>query len=406
MKGVGALYKKLFKNRNFILLTAGGFISSIGDYLYNIGITVYLYDLTKSVGAVAIMWLARAVLRIPMLYISGIVADSCNKKKTIMVTNLISVILAFLFIFVNSERIWLVYILAFLLQSLNDIDMNSETAILPQLVSKEELSYSNSIFSFLESTTVFLSPAIGGMLYKFYGSNVLFIINASSFLAAGILFAFIKYSFSKPQVVVKESGIIRSGIEGYKILTKYPNIRTVFIVSSIFAIIGRFYETYKVAVSDVLLNMKPEGIVYFDYALAIGGLAVPLIVKILSKRNNVSIFIVSTIAVGIGYIIFGYSHRIIISFAALIMLGFTQNIQGIYSRTLIQNNVPKEYVGRIYSFYKILLTSFAIIGLLIAAPLYNFIGIGHSFLIFSVILVFLSISRLRSYSNSAIENTQ
>ena len=210
MKGVGALYKKLFKNRNFILLTAGGFISSIGDYLYNIGITVYLYDLTKSVGAVAIMWLARAVLRIPMLYISGIVADSCNKKKTIMVTNLISVILAFLFIFVNSERIWLVYILAFLLQSLNDIDMNSETAILPQLVSKEELSYSNSIFSFLESTTVFLSPAIGGMLYKFYGSNVLFIINASSFLAAGILFAFIKYSFSKPQVVVKESGIIRS----------------------------------------------------------------------------------------------------------------------------------------------------------------------------------------------------
>lgn len=406
MKGVDALYKKLFKNRDFILLTAGGFISSIGDYLYNIGITVYLYDLTKSVGAVAIMWLARAVLRIPMLYISGIVADSCNKKKTIVVTNLISVILAFLFIFVNSERIWLVYILAFLLQSLNDIDMNSETAILPQLVSKEDLSYSNSIFSFLESTSVFLSPAIGGMLYKFYGSNVLFIINASSFLAAGILFAFIKYSFSKPQVVVKESGIIRSGIEGYKILTKYPNIRTVFIVSSIFAIIGRFYETYKVAVSDVLLNMKPEGIVYFDYALAIGGLAVPLIVKILSKRNNVSIFIVSTIAVGIGYIIFGYSHRIIISFAALIMLGFTQNIQGIYSRTLIQNNVPKEYVGRIYSFYKILLTSFAIIGLLIAAPLYNFIGIGHSFLIFSVILIFLSILRLRSYSNSTIENTQ
>ncbi|WP_338025729.1 hypothetical protein [Clostridium rhizosphaerae] len=150
------------------------------------------------------MWLSRGVLRIPMLYLSGIIADSYNKKKIITVTNLISVIFAFLFIFANNERIWLVYILAFLLQSLNDIDVSSETAILPEIVSKEELSYSN--------------------------------------------------------------------------------------------------ETYKVAVSYVLLNIKPKGIIYFDYALAIGGLTVPFIVKALSQKSNVKIFILSTVVVGIGYI--------------------------------------------------------------------------------------------------------
>jgi len=82
--GDGALYKDLLKNRNFTLLTFGGFISSIGDYLYNIGVTVYLYSATKSVGAVALMWLSRAVLRIPMLYLSGIIADSYNKKRVIL----------------------------------------------------------------------------------------------------------------------------------------------------------------------------------------------------------------------------------------------------------------------------------------------------------------------------------
>lgn len=211
------------------MLTIGGFISSIGDYLYNIGVTVYLYSMTKSVGAIALMWLSRAVLRIPMLYLSGIIADSHNKKKVIFLTNLVSVIFAFLFVFANNQRIWLVYILAFLLQSLNDIDVSSETTILPELVSKEELSYSNSIFSFLESTSVFLSPAIGGILYKLYGSNVLFIINAISFLIASILFALIKYSFTKPEVVVKKVGIIRSGLEGYRILLKFPNVKTFFI---------------------------------------------------------------------------------------------------------------------------------------------------------------------------------
>jgi len=398
------LYKELFKNENFTLLSIGGFISSIGDYLYNIGVTVYIYSLTKSVGAVALMWLSRGVLRIPMLYLSGLIADSYNKKRVIMVTNLVSVIFAFLFIFINEQRLWLVYILAFILQSLNDIDVSSETAILPELVSKEELSYSNSIFSFLQSTSVFLSPAIGGVLYKLYGSNILFTINAISFLIAGVLFSLIKYDFIKSDKAATRSGIIKSGIEGYKIFSRYSSVKTVFIIMSMFAVLGRFYETYKVAVSDILLNLNPEGIIYFSYALALGGLSVPFMVKVLSKKNHITLFTLSTVIIGISYIIFGYSQSFIITFGILIILGLAQNLQGIYSSTIIQNSIPKEYLGRVFSFYKILLTLFAILGLLIATPLYNLIGIGNSFTSIAVILIILCILNLkRSFSRDVDE---
>ncbi|WP_346915957.1 MFS transporter [Clostridium sp.] len=396
------MYKDLFKNKNFTLLSIGGFISSIGDYLYNIGVTVYLYSLTKSVGAVALMWLSRGVLRIPMLYLSGLIADSYNKKRVIMVTNLVSVIFAFLFTLVNDQRLWLVYILAFILQSLNDIDVSSETAILPELVSKEELSYSNSIFSFLQSTSVFLSPAIGGVLYKLFGSNILFIINAISFLIAGVLFSLIKYNFVKSDKAATRAGIIKSGIEGYKIFSRYSSVKTVFIIMSMFAVLGRFYETYKVAVSDVLLNLNPEGIIYFSYALALGGLSVPFIVKVLSKRNYVTLFTLSTVIIGISYIIFGYSQSFIVTFAILIILGLAQNLQGIYSSTIIQNSIPKEYLGRVFSFYKILLTLFAILGLLIATPLYNLIGIGNSFTIIAVILIILCVLNLKRSFNRTV----
>ncbi|WP_346880388.1 MFS transporter [Clostridium sp. UBA3061] len=397
------MYKDLFKNKNFTLLSIGGFISSIGDYLYNIGVTVYIYSLTKSVGAVALMWLSRGVLRIPMLYLSGLIADSYNKKRVIMVTNLVSVIFAFLFIFINEQRLWLVYILAFILQSLNDIDVSSETAILPELVSKEELSYSNSIFSFLQSTSVFLSPAIGGVLYKLYGSNILFTINAISFLISGVLFSLIKYDFIKSDKAATRSGIIKSGIEGYKIFSRYSSVKTVFIIMSMFAVLGRFYETYKVAVSDVLLNLNPEGIIYFSYALALGGLSVPFVVKVLSKKNHVTLFTISTVIIGISYIIFGYSQSFIITFGILIILGLAQNLQGIYSSTIIQNSIPKEYLGRVFSFYKILLTLFAILGLLIATPLYNLIGIGNSFTSIAVILIILCIFNLKRSFNRAVD---
>ncbi|MGN9160829.1 MFS transporter [Clostridium sulfidigenes] len=397
------MYKDLFKNKNFTLLSIGGFISSIGDYLYNIGVTVYIYSLTKSVGAVALMWLSRGVLRIPMLYLSGLIADFYNKKRVIMVTNLVSVIFAFLFIFINGQRLWLVYILAFILQSLNDIDVSSETAILPELVSKEELSYSNSIFSFLQSTSVFLSPAIGGVLYKLYGSNILFTINAISFLIAGALFSLIKYDFIKSDKAATRSGIIKSGIEGYKIFSRYSSVKTVFIIMSMFAVLGRFYETYKVAVSDILLNLNPEGIIYFSYALALGGLSVPFVVKVLYKKNHVILFTLSTVIIGISYIIFGYSQSFIITFGILIILGLAQNLQGIYSSTIIQNSIPKEYLGRVFSFYKILLTLFAILGLLIATPLYNLIGIGNSFTSIAVILIILCVLNLKRSFNRAVD---
>ncbi len=397
------MYKDLLKNKNFTLLSIGGFISSIGDYLYNIGVTVYIYSLTKSVGAVALMWLSRGVLRIPMLYLSGLIADSYNKKRVIMVTNLVSVIFAFLFIFINEQRLWLVYILSFILQSLNDIDVSSETAILPELVSKEELSYSNSIFSFLQSTSVFLSPAIGGVLYKLYSSNILFTINAISFLIAGVLFSLIKYDFIKSDKAATRSGVIKSGIEGYKIFTRYSSVKTVFIIMSMFAVLGRFYETYKVAVSDILLNLNPEGIIYFSYALALGGLSVPFVVKVLSKKNHVTLFTLSTVIIGISYIIFGYSQSFIITSGILIILGLAQNLQGIYSSTIIQNSIPKEYLGRVFSFYKILLTLFAILGLLIATPLYNLIGIGNSFTSIAVILIILCIFNLKRSFNRAVD---
>jgi len=377
-----------------MLLTTGGFISSIGDYLYNIGIVISLYSVTKSIGAVTLMWLSRAVLRIPVQYLAGIITDSCNKKRIIVLTNLISVAIAFLFIFLTKETLWIAYILAFLLQSLNDIDVSSETALLPELVPKEELSYANSVFSVLESVSIFLSPAIAGIIYKVYDSNILFKINALSFLIAGILFNFIKYSCKKSIEPKSKFELIKSGKEGYSILSKYTDVKNLFILVSVYALLGRFYETYKVAVADVLLKINADGIIYFDYALAIGGLLVPLIIKALSKYKQLNVFIMTSLLISLGYIVFGYSNSFVITFISLIVLGTTFSIQGIYSKTIIQKNIPQEYIGRVFSFYKILLTAFAILGLVIANPLYNTVGIGNAFLIIVIISIVLCIKQL------------
>lgn len=399
--GDGSLYKDLLKNKNFTLLAIGGFISSIGDYLYTIAVTVYLYSITNSVLSVALMWLSRGVLRIPDLYLSGIIADYFNKRKVIVWVNLLSGVVALLFIFGNQHRLWLIYVLTFLLQALSDMEVSSENAILPEIVPKDQLAPANSAFSFLQSTSIFLSPAIGGILYKLYGANLLFIINSVSFIIATIMFIAIRYKFVKNKEVKEREGIIKLGIDGYKVLLNYANVKIIFVIASVYAVLGRFYEVYKVVIADKFLNIKPEGIIYFDYALAIGGLLVPIIIKALSKEDTVKIFILSTLAISFFYIIFGFSKSFLITFAIMVLLGFTQNIQGIYSSTIIQNNIPQNYLGRVFSFYKIVLTLFALLGIAIASPMYNCIGVSISILIVSVILIMLCIYQFKGIINGS-----
>ncbi|SHJ02178.1 MFS-type transporter involved in bile tolerance, Atg22 family [Lutispora thermophila DSM 19022] len=383
------MYRDLIRNRNLSLLCMGGFISGIGDYLYNIAITIYLYSQTNSVGSVAIMWLFRGILRIPMQYLGGIITDKYDRKKIIVFTNALSIPIAFLFVLTNKDNLWLSYFLAFLLQSLNDVDQCAENAMLPEIVEKDDLANANSIFSVLQTIILFLSPALSGIIYTYYGANVLFIINAVSFLIASILFLLINYEKSYNSTE-KRTGLIKSGIEGFKLLSECSNVKIIFIIMFFYGMLGRFYEVFKVAVSDNLLKLGPEGIIYFDYALAIGSLAVPISLKVLKKYEKVNIFIISSTLISISYIVFGFSGSPIITLVILVLYGLLQSIQGVYSNTVIQENIPKELLGRIFSFYKILIVFGALLGIAISPIFYEYFGPGMSFTIVSVISVILN----------------
>ncbi len=50
------------RNKNFLSLATGSFISTIGDHLYNFALTIWLYEMSNSIGTVAGMWLQERFL--------------------------------------------------------------------------------------------------------------------------------------------------------------------------------------------------------------------------------------------------------------------------------------------------------------------------------------------------------
>lgn len=384
---------RLTSNKNFLSLAIGSFISTIGDHLYNFALTIWLYEISNSISSVAGMWFARAFLRIPIQYISGTIVDMYNKKYIAILANTISIPLAFSLIYLDNSNLYLVYIIVFLLQAINDIDVTAEVSILPELVEKDKLQEYNSIFSVLGTTALLLSPALGGLIYTVMGVENLFIINASTFLVASIAFCFIKYTNLSTENENNKSSLLKSGKEGFSIIMKNSTLALLILSVMSLSILGRFYEIYKVYIADSYLKIGSDGILYFSYAMAFGGFLTPIIIKkakSIYENNLIKPFIIFTVLSSICYFIWGNTTNIYISLIALFILGAVSSCYLTLITTILQVETQRECIGRVFASYKIALISSAIVGIVISPYILDLLGTFGSFFVFGIIPIVLA----------------
>ncbi|MEG2832435.1 MAG: MFS transporter, partial [Bacilli bacterium] len=284
-------------------------------------------------------------------------------------------------------------IIVFLLQAINDIDVTAEVSILPELVEKDKLQEYNSIFSVLGTTALLLSPALGGLIYTVMGVEILFIINASTFLVASISFCFIKYTKLSIENENNKSSLLKSGKEGFSIIMKNSILALLILSVMSLSILGRFYEIYKVYIADNYLKIGSDGILYFSYAMAFGGFLTPVIIKKAKTRyenNLIKPFIIFTILSSICYFIWGNTTNIYISLMSLFILGAVSSCYLTLMTTILQRETQQEYIGRVFASYKIALISSAILGIVISPYILDLLGTLGSFLVFGIIPIFLA----------------
>ncbi|MEK7522521.1 MAG: MFS transporter, partial [Patescibacteria group bacterium] len=215
----------LLKNRDFILLQIGMFISRSGTFMQDIAINWQLYQLTKSPLSLGILGLAKFIPILIFSMISGIAADVFSRKKIILLVQVFSIFNALaLAILTISGKITplLIYLLVGLEAGLLSFEMPARQAILPNIVKKEDFSLAVNINNILYSSTNFIGPAISGFIIAFSGVQLIYLINAFSFLS--VIIALI---FMKPIVKTLEKQPVfnlESIKEGIKFVFKTPLI--------------------------------------------------------------------------------------------------------------------------------------------------------------------------------------
>ena len=103
----------------------------------------------------------------------GVIADRSDKRKILVATQAASALLALtlgLLVVTGAVRLWMVYVLAFLLGSVNLVDMPTRQSFYLKMVGRDQLANAMSLTTASVTGSRAVGPAIAGLLIGDEGS--------------------------------------------------------------------------------------------------------------------------------------------------------------------------------------------------------------------------------------------
>ncbi len=179
---------RLLRNRDFALLVGGQAVSDLGDGIFFVALAWRVYQTYSSPAALSVVGIAFFVPRLILTIAGGVVSDRFDRRWTMIGADSVRAVsvalLALVSLGAQQELAWLVAVVA-LQGAGGSLFGPSETALLPQLVSADELGRANSLRTIVSPVSfAILGPALGGLITAAWGPQLAFGIDAATYLVS------------------------------------------------------------------------------------------------------------------------------------------------------------------------------------------------------------------------------
>jgi MFS family permease len=369
--------------------------------MQNIGQSWLVFTLTDSP---FLLGLVGTIQFLPVTIFSlfaGVVVDRFPKKKILIVTQTISMVLALtlsLLVFTEKIRYEYIVVLALLLGLTNTFDMPTRQSFIIEIVGKKDLMNAITLNSAIFNLARILGPAIGAVLMATLGAAWCFLLNGLSFIAViyGLLkiepIPYIRDKRSNSKVISEIKG-------GLKYIIRTPILlKTILMVT----VMGIFAFNYSVLLPVFTKNVlhQQEGTYGFLMSfLGVGSLIGALTASLRSKSGpKLSVMIKSSTFVALMLIFTGISRVQYITAISLAVTGIFNIYFSTTANSTLQMNSKDEYRGRVMSVYALVFAGSTPIGNLFSGIASDKLEASWAFII-SGIFIAISISVLTSLLN-------
>ena len=179
---MGQYITLLRNNANYRNLWLGTVVSFLGDWFNLIASAELVRTLTSSGLAVSTLFLLRFLPLFLFTPVAGVLADRFDRRNIMILTDLLRGVTVLSFLLIRSaDQLWLFYLLTFLQFTLSALFTPAKSAVLANIVPKEDLITANALDAFTWSSMLALGAFAGGVVAGFFGTQAAFITDALTF---------------------------------------------------------------------------------------------------------------------------------------------------------------------------------------------------------------------------------
>ncbi len=409
------------KHRPFALLWAGQTTSRLGDNLHRIALAWWVLEKTGSAAAMGTVLVLTQIPLLLFLLIGGIVVDRFPRIRIMFISDVLSgLIVTFIAVFswLNVLEIWHIYIASLLFGFVEAFFFPAYQAIIPQITPPDMLTSANSLNGLSQRMTGIVGPAIGAALVAAGGTSLAFGLDALSFfISALFVFPLLRGNVIETQSVEKipetpgrpksMKETIKQGFgdlrQGFNAIITVPWI---WVTILIYGFVNMSEASPRAVAMPFLIKNDLGADVallgIFGSVFSIGFVAGAILLgqfKRLRKRGLMAYL--TTFTQGVLLLFFGFKFPIPVLIASMFVYGFSFSVFGLIWNNTLQEMVPHEMLGRVYSIDALGSWVFMPIGFALAGWATDLIGAPTVFLIggFSTIVL-----ALLGLSHPAIRN--
>lgn len=382
------------ENKNILLMLVQGQTTNFGNIIFDYANKVLIANLaTKSSFFMMLYQSSESIIQLLLNLFAGHFADFNERKKTLIITDLIAGIVTFLlFLFYNPQNIWTFIAVNIILAILFSFNRPTYKAIVRDLLSQEGIYRYNSLSKILSEVVAVSAPLLSVFVIQQFGFKYGMLINSLSFFVSAFCESHFQTIFRSE---TKKVNLFKGIREGFNYVVSDKSLLVILVASAFLNFLDAIYAFYLPFTSSFsgFVHIYAFILIAQSFGSIVGALLAGLYKKQLGPKEFFHLLLPASIAL----LLLGFFHSSQI--VVLLLFGsftFCVTVFNINLMSYLQISVDSEFLGRVFSIIFMISGLFIPFGSFVAAALdmkswslFQYIGIGQLFIYFIGFMIFM-----------------
>ena len=335
---------------HFRRLWFGQSVSSVGQQMTALAISVQVYALTGSAFATGLVGLCSLVPLVAFGLYGGAIADTMDRRKLgLFGATGLAVLSAGLAAqaFLGVRQVGVLYAVVALQAVCFALNAPARASMVPRLVPAEQLPAANALSTVSMNLGLTVGPMLGGLMIGVWSYQAAYLFDAVAFSAS--LYAMWRLPSMRPEGDPATGGrrARASVLDGLRFLRDRPNLRMSFMADLAAMVFGMPRALFP-ALALVLYHGDARTVGLLAAAPAVGALLGALFSGWVGRVHKHGLAVIcAVLAWGLSIAGFGLARQLWLGLILLAMAGAADTVSMIFRNTIMQAAAPDDMRGRL-----------------------------------------------------------